>query len=512
MEPKSNSVPGEQYGSSERLVETPMSTSAASGGSSSRIDPDGPLPVYHQLKTAILHDIVVGIYRPGDRLPTEHQLCEIFDISRTPVHRALTELAAEGVVVRQRRAGTFVQAQGVARAPQLDDIRVVVSEQRWSSDLMGIVPQGLGLEVDVVEFTELKASLSRAVAEGTAPDVASIDEAWIAEFADNGFLLPLDELDPGWIESDFSTDFVSTIVTGRRHNGHVYAIPEEINVAGLWCSRDHLERVGVEVPTTWVELAAAAAAIQRLMPNGDHAFAMPGGRIASETTTYCLLAILASNGVAIVDEGVRLDSGAAVNALRLLRSLVEEGAMTADVTGYHWLKAPELLGSGKVALTAGGSYEAAHIANASGLSLDEVPSHFVFVPFPAGPSGRPATVAGGMAYAIFRQSKEPARAMWLLRQIVAPEALAERASGRPTIPPRHTAINRIASSSRFVAETAELFTTAVMRPGLATWGIVTVQLQDMLESVLTGKLRPAAAVERTAEVIGAITGLDVVHD
>jgi hypothetical protein len=33
----------------------------------------------------------------------------------------------------------------------------------------------------------------------------------------------------------------------------------------------------------------------------------------------------------------------------------------------------------------------------------------------------------------------------------------------------------------------------------------------MLESVITGSLRPAAAVERAADIIGAITGLPVVH-
>ena len=289
-------------------------------------------------------------------------------------------------------------------------------------------------------------------------------------------------------------------------------IPEEINVAGLWCSRDHLDQVGSAVPTSWSELASTAAAIQGHLPSGDHAFAMPGGRAGNEATTYCLLAVLASNGVSLVDDGIRLNSVAAVTALRYLRSFIEEGTMTSDVTGYSWERAPELLGAGKVALTVGGSYEATRIARSAGLGLEEVSTRFVFAPFPAGPSGLPATIAAGTGYAIFRQSKQPARAMWLLRQIVAPEALAARAIGRPTIPPRHTAIESVASSSCFVARTAELFTTSVRRPRLPTWGMVTVQLQTMLASVLTGKLRPAAAAERTAEVIGAITGLDVVYD
>jgi hypothetical protein len=41
---------------------------------------------------------------------------------------------------------------------------------------------------------------------------------------------------------------------------------------------------------------------------------------------------------------------------------------------------------------------------------------------------------------------------------------------------------------------------------------VSAQLQAMLEAVLTGRLTPAAAAGRTAEMIGAITGLPVVHE
>lgn len=475
------------------------------------IDANQHTPAYSQLKTLILNDIAAGHYRPGERLPTEVEFCDMFAISRTPVHRALTELADEGVVVRQRRAGTFVHHLAGVRGPQLANLRVVVTEPHWAAAIRTLVPADMGVDIVEVEFTDLQAVLTRAVAEGTAPDLAVVDEVWTAQFADSGFLHRLDELDPDWIGSDFATDFVSPLVEGRRRDGHVFTIPEEINVAGLWCRRDMLASVGASPPTTWKELFDTAEAIQAKLPHGRHAFALPGGQVAAETTTYCLLAVLASNGISIVDDHVRLDCGATVNALRFLRSFIEQRTMTAEVTDYHWMHIPELLGSGEVALSVGGSYEAARIAESAGIGLGEVSEHFAFVPFPAGPRGKPATIAGAMGYGIFRQSHDPARAMWLLRQIVAPEALAERAAGRPTIPPRHTAIDKVAPSSSFVAMTAELFETAVMRPSLSTYGIVTVQLQAMLEAVLTARLRPAAAAERTAEIIGAITGLEVVH-
>lgn len=45
---------------------------------------------------------------PGDRLPTEPELCAEFGVSRITVRRAVEELIAEGLLVRQQGRGTFV--------------------------------------------------------------------------------------------------------------------------------------------------------------------------------------------------------------------------------------------------------------------------------------------------------------------------------------------------------------------------------------------------------------------
>jgi multiple sugar transport system substrate-binding protein len=476
------------------------------------IDPSQPIPIYYQLKTLILEDIASGRYQPGDRIPTEVELCAQYEISRTPVRRALAELADEGVIFRHRRRGTFVNPHWVPRPSDDGEIRALVSEPVLAAHIAATVADGFDVNVATVDYTDLHRTLIRAVAEGRAPDLAVIDEVWISEFADNEFLLPLDELDRDWVESEYMRDFVPTFVQDRVFHGQVYAVPEEINVSGLWCSRPYLAAAGMEPPRSWEELVAVASATQQVMAGrGDHAVVMPGGHIAGETTTYCLLAVLASNGVTVIDDGIRLDSAACVEALRLLRSLIDEGLMSGDVVTFEWNRAPKLLGTGRAALAFGGSYEAATIAAAAGISLADVWDEFVFVPVPAGPRGAPATVAGGMAYVIFRQSADPARAMHLLRHLVATERLAARATGLPTIPARLSAVDLVSPTSPFVAETASLLGPATTRPGLRSYFMVSAQLQTMLEAVLTGRHRPAAAVERTADIIAAITGLPVRH-
>lgn len=66
------------------------------------------LPLYMQLKNIIVDHINGSVWKPGDCLPTEEQLCERYDISKITVRRALKDLAEEGLLVRIKGKGTFV--------------------------------------------------------------------------------------------------------------------------------------------------------------------------------------------------------------------------------------------------------------------------------------------------------------------------------------------------------------------------------------------------------------------
>jgi GntR family transcriptional regulator len=52
---------------------------------------------------------------PGDRLPSEAELCERFDVSRMTVRQAVQLVAAEGGIERRRGAGTFVRSRPIPR-------------------------------------------------------------------------------------------------------------------------------------------------------------------------------------------------------------------------------------------------------------------------------------------------------------------------------------------------------------------------------------------------------------
>ncbi len=72
------------------------------------IDRGSPIPLYHQLKRLLTDRITEGDLQPGDKLPTEEQLEEQYDLSRTTVRLALKELELEGKISRYPGRGTFV--------------------------------------------------------------------------------------------------------------------------------------------------------------------------------------------------------------------------------------------------------------------------------------------------------------------------------------------------------------------------------------------------------------------
>lgn len=72
------------------------------------IDKNTHTPYYIQLRDILSHEISQQRWQPGDQIPSEPDLCEMFNISRTVVRQALQDLVHQGKLVREKGRGTFV--------------------------------------------------------------------------------------------------------------------------------------------------------------------------------------------------------------------------------------------------------------------------------------------------------------------------------------------------------------------------------------------------------------------
>lgn len=99
---------------------------------------DGAGPVYDQIRRAIRDLVVGGAWPPGTPVPPEHALMEQLGTSRMTVHRALVQLAREGLITRRRRSGTVVASPPASHA-MFDILSIPEEIQRLG--------QGYGYEV-----------------------------------------------------------------------------------------------------------------------------------------------------------------------------------------------------------------------------------------------------------------------------------------------------------------------------------------------------------------------------
>jgi GntR family transcriptional regulator len=80
------------------------------------IKKDSPIPYYFQLEEILREEIESGRWAPGQRIPSESELCEILGVSRTVVRQALNELVNEGLLYRRKGKGTFVSRSKIAES------------------------------------------------------------------------------------------------------------------------------------------------------------------------------------------------------------------------------------------------------------------------------------------------------------------------------------------------------------------------------------------------------------
>ncbi len=66
------------------------------------------IPYYIQLMDILKEKVQQADWAPGDQIPGEQDLCELYQVSRTVVRQALRELEFEGVISRRKGKGTFI--------------------------------------------------------------------------------------------------------------------------------------------------------------------------------------------------------------------------------------------------------------------------------------------------------------------------------------------------------------------------------------------------------------------
>ncbi len=488
------------------------------------IDRNSPIPIYHQLKTVLQEQIENGLWRPGDRLPTEQELCRMYNISRSPVRQALKELEYEKVILRRPGLGTFVEGCLISDPLADTPIQTMSSDSHWSR----VFDQAtcawnaehpnlrVIFQVDLVSHNQLYNLLSAAVGSGTAPDMAMVDGVWVAGLAQSGFLYALQDqtAGPEWNHSEFTKDLHPAFVEANSYTGKLYGLPVKSDASLLWYRKDWFAQEKLEPPRDWGDLLTVARHF--LQPQVQERYgcayplAFPGGAAGGEATVYNLMPFVWSAGGEIFDAetgAVVLNGPGARHALQFLRELVTlHHVSPPEVVDYDENTTPRLFARGKTAMALGGSYESDLILNASGWTDAEFMQRVGYVAPPAAPDGHQVSTVGGTSYVILRQCPSPALVMDVLKTVTDPDVVGDLyRSMLQNLP--CPSFNALLSpeADPLLTQTSRMIASGRARPSIPEYVKVSRQLQAMFEAAISDSTPVDEIVRRAAEFISAIS-------
>lgn len=343
-----------------------------------------------------------------------------------------------------------------------------------------------------VPFGDAQNKFKNAAQAGSgAPDVIRSEVAWTPDFADLGYLAPLDGTTALKNEADFLPQAAaSTKYTDKSGKEQTYAVPQVIDSMGIFYNKKMLKDAGVEVPKTVAELKTASAKIKE--KTGKTGMYLRGD------DAYWFLSFLYGEGGDLVDaksKTVTIDNPAGVKAMNVVKDLVTSGAAKTDATdGFDNMQ--KAFKTGDVAMMINGPWA---IADTYAGDQFKDKANLGIAPVPAG-SAKQGAPQGGHNLGVYAGSKNLDASYAFVDYLSSPEVQAQVTKELNLLPTRTSvyakpdvAKNEIVTFFKPVVE------KAVERPWIPETGSLFAPLVTEYTKVLTGQSAPEAGVKTTGE-------------
>ena len=194
-------------------------------------------PLHERIRSDFEARILAGELAPGERLPTEQDLIVEYDCSRMTVNKALSALAAAGLIDRRKRAGTFVARPRVHS--MVLDVPDLAEQVRARGQCYGYVQIARALRAADPDEPEEVA----LAGEGELVEVCGVHCADEEPFAFEYRLVSAGAV-PAFAQADFASDPPGTWLLH-----HVPWTEAENRIGALGASREEAEHLHAAVGT-----------------------------------------------------------------------------------------------------------------------------------------------------------------------------------------------------------------------------------------------------------------------
>ncbi|WP_026876015.1 extracellular solute-binding protein [Jiangella gansuensis] len=277
------------------------------------------------------------------------------------------------------------------------------------------------VEVEVVmqAFSNREEALVTAITGNNAPDVVYFNPDFIPQYAEEGILLPLDDLRDDW------DDFYDSALDANRWEDTLYGAPLLMQMQTSYCNTEAMAAAGVQTcPTTWDELREAAP---KFVDAGYYATEYSG----VSTLNHNFYVYLWQAGGEVLSEDLQsaaFNSPEGLEALEFIKEMVDNG----------WVPEQPLSVTEPFEQTAVGKAQVGYVPGAQLISTREIVDPAIIQTAP--PMTHKEQVASGSvgAWSIFNTTDAPEAAQAWVRYLSDEEFIRTFNGETGYLPPRES--------------------------------------------------------------------------
>jgi multiple sugar transport system substrate-binding protein len=372
-----------------------------------------------------------------------------------------------------------------------------------------------------VDDEQYKTKIALDLKSHTGADVIDIDGIWVGEFAQAGYIKPLNEVGGPEVDAWEGWSQIPQAVQGLGiFDGKKYGLPQGTDGRVLYFNKDLFAKAGLPAdwqPASWQDIITAGQALKKAgvpVPIQINA----GTAMGEATTMQGALPLLVGAGQEIYANGKWTGASQAVkDMLNFYHQIYATGLgdpkLQQEAQGRD--KSFAEFAAGKIGILAEGDYFWRSVIEPKA-GVAPMPDRDAKVGYALIPAEQPGkgirgqdyvSMSGGAVRVLNPYSKNPKLAWELLAFIHSAKATESQLAGQIRITSRQDVNDKVLGSDpmlKFVAD--KVLPITAYRPPLAVYPQVSTALQEATAEVVSGKSPDQAAADYQAKIEPLVGG------
>jgi len=375
------------------------------------------------------------------------------------------------------------------------------------------------LQPSGVDDEKYKAKLALDLKTRSGADVIALDGIWVGEFAQAGYILPLDKVVGASVTTwDGWAQIPKTVQANTSFNGKAYGIPTGTDGRVLYYNKKLFAQAGLPAswaPTSWADILTAGRALKKL-PGVTPLQINAGTAMGEATSMQGVLPLLAGTGTEIYSAGKWQGNTQQVRDVLTLYRDINAGGLGNKAFQQAAKGRDEsfaAFAAGKIGVLLEGDYFWRSVINPKG-GVAPMASRDAEVGYAMIPSQKPGSglrgqdfvsMSGGSGYFLSPSTKYPQQAWELLTLMSSAEALKALLDGQARITDRTDVNKEVLSGDPLLSLISEkVLPLTAYRPGEAVYPQVSAALQQATADIVSGKSVDEAATAYQQAVTTAV--------